>query len=303
FSNFCNLSLFTCPSITLHSSGSSRSSVLQVIPIQRGEAVAPRTRPRAGADFEPYANNGGTVVAVAGGDYCIIAADTRLADEYAILSRRVSRLHEVSPRSFIASAGCWADTRGLVTLLDADARSYAWRNGRPLSVRALCQMLSMRLYSRRGFPFYTFNVVGGLDASGAGWVCGFDAVGSFERHAAVCVGAGSALLQGVLDRLLGSGAAERTGDSGGEDNNASGGRNGGSKGSGDGVSVGRGGGRGGEKECGQDVVVSVDCDEALALLERAFLAGSEREITLGDEVEFAVVTRDGVRRHRLQLMS
>lgn len=72
---------------------------------------------RNGAGFEPYANNGGTVVAVAGQDYCIIAADSRLSDGYTILSRNVSRVHRLSGDTHLATAGCWADTQGLLRLL------------------------------------------------------------------------------------------------------------------------------------------------------------------------------------------
>ena len=72
---------------------------------------------RNGAGFEPYANNGGTVVAVAGRDYCIIAADSRLSDGYTILSRNVSRVHQLSGDTHLATAGCWADTQGLLRLL------------------------------------------------------------------------------------------------------------------------------------------------------------------------------------------
>jgi hypothetical protein len=44
--------------------------------------------------FEPYADNGGTVVGIAGRDYCMIAADTRLADGYGISSRNISRIYK-----------------------------------------------------------------------------------------------------------------------------------------------------------------------------------------------------------------
>lgn len=101
----------------------------------------PSTPCRNGAAFEPYANNGGTVVAVAGRDFCIVAADSRLSDGYSILSRNVTRIHRLSGDAYLATAGCWADTKGLLRTLmvsccplaSATANDDRWilpRNGR-----------------------------------------------------------------------------------------------------------------------------------------------------------------------------
>lgn len=57
---------------------------------------------------------------------------------------------------------------------------------------------------------------------------------------------------------------------------------------------------GGGREVGQPVV-AVGLEEALALVRRAFVAGGERDISLGDEVEIVVLTREGRQRERLQL--
>ncbi|CAN0090614.1 unnamed protein product [Ectocarpus fasciculatus] len=226
---------------------------------------------RNGAGFEPYANNGGTVVAVAGPDYCIIAADSRLSDGYTILSRNVTRVHRLSRDTHLATAGCWADTQGLLRLLEYLVRDYEMEQRRAMSTKAVSRMLSTHLYYRRGFPFYTFNIVGGLDEEGIGAVYGYDAVGSFERVRVACAGGGLSLMQPVLDRLDAAEAASGAG----------------------------GGGRAGR----QRPVVAVGLEEALALVRRAFVAGGERDISLGDEVEIVVVTRKGHRRERLQLKS
>lgn len=107
--------------------------------------------------------------------------------------------------------------------------------------------------------------------SGIGAVYGYDAVGSFERVRVACAGGGLSLMQPVLDRLDAAEAASGAG----------------------------GGGRAGR----QRPVVAVGLEEALALVRRAFVAGGERDISLGDEVEIVVVTRKGHRRERLQLKS
>jgi 20S proteasome subunit beta 6 len=47
------------------------------------------------AKFDPYAENGGTVVGYAGRDFVILAADTRLSDQYLIKARSIERIFEV----------------------------------------------------------------------------------------------------------------------------------------------------------------------------------------------------------------
>lgn len=46
-------------------------------------------------EFNPYRDNGGTVVGIAGKNFCLIASDTRLSDKYSIHSRNISRIFQV----------------------------------------------------------------------------------------------------------------------------------------------------------------------------------------------------------------
>jgi hypothetical protein len=56
-----------------------------------------------GQGFEAYADNGGTVLGIAGKDYCLMAADTRLVDGYSINSRNISRICHVSSSFYVAA--------------------------------------------------------------------------------------------------------------------------------------------------------------------------------------------------------
>jgi 20S proteasome alpha/beta subunit len=47
--------------------------------------------------------------------------------------------------------------------------------------------------------------------------------------------------------------------------------------------------------------VTVSCSEALELLKSAFTAAAERDITLGDSVDFVIVTKTSTTRETLQL--
>ena len=69
--------------------------------------------------FSPYEMNGGTVAAIAGPNYCIIASDTRCSSGYEILSRNVSHIHTFSNQNVVlASSGCKTDIDQLRSVLD-----------------------------------------------------------------------------------------------------------------------------------------------------------------------------------------
>ena len=195
------------------------------------------------AQFEPYTLNGGLVSAVAGRNFCIAACDTRMIGEggYVLESRNhlSNRLWSVdddtlmadiedalrsSPDSsevqefnventaffsrapiFIGSSGCSTDCCQLQRTVSADFRaaSYFGQISR-FDPDQVANMLSQTLYERRGFPYYTFCVVSGLDIedSGQGKAYVYDAIGSYERVAVAAAGTGRELLQPILDRMF-----------------------------------------------------------------------------------------------------
>jgi 20S proteasome subunit beta 6 len=92
-----------------------------------------------------------------------------------------------------------ADMKQLHKVLLARITAYRQQNGREPSTPSIAQLLSNTLYYRRFFPYYTFNVLAGLDDEGKGWCYSYDAVGSYERVQCAASGSGSALALPVLD--------------------------------------------------------------------------------------------------------
>ncbi|CDJ44064.1 proteasome subunit beta type 1, putative [Eimeria tenella] len=152
--------------------------------------------------FNPYVNNGGTVVCVAGEDFVIGVGDTRLSVGYSIHSRHHSKITQLTSRCCIASSGMQADINTLHKLLKARVAVYRHLHRAEPSGPALSQLLSSLLYSRRFFPFYTFNLLFALDEEGKGAVFGYDAIGSFERSSFNAAGTGGPLVTALLDNQM-----------------------------------------------------------------------------------------------------
>ncbi|PON35862.1 Proteasome B-type subunit [Trema orientale] len=215
------------------------------------------------ANWSPYDNNGGSCVAIAGADYCVVAADTRMSTGYSILTRDYSKICKLADKCFLASSGFQADVRALQKNLAARHLSYQHQHNKQMSCPAMAQLLSNTLYYKRFFPYYAFNVLGGLDSEGKGCVFTYDAVGSYEKVGYSAQGSGSTLIMPVLDKRLQSPSPLLLPP--------------------------------------QDAVTPLSEEEAIDLVKTVFVAATERDIHTGDSVEIVVLNADGIRREHVEL--
>ncbi|KAG0309049.1 Proteasome subunit beta type-1 [Dissophora globulifera] len=152
--------------------------------------------------FDPYVDNGGTLLSIAGEDFCVVAADTRQSEGYSINSRYVPKSVKLSDKTVISMGGCYADCLTLTKRIQQSMEWYQHAHGKTMSTAAVAQMLSIMLYQKRFFPFYSWCILGGLDEEGKGAVYTYDPVGSYERETCRCAGSASALIQPFLDNQI-----------------------------------------------------------------------------------------------------
>jgi len=152
--------------------------------------------------WSPYNVNEGTALAIAGSNFALVCGDTRMSDGYTILSRDQPKIYQLTDKCVLSSAGMQADAITLRKVLKIRLTQYKQKHSHSMTTPAIAQLLSNTLYYKRFFPYYTFNVLGGLDEEGKGAVYGYDAIGSFERIPYGVTGSASSLITSILDNQI-----------------------------------------------------------------------------------------------------
>eukprot|EP01101_Sappina_pedata_P000666 TRINITY_DN10860_c0_g1_i1.p2 TRINITY_DN10860_c0_g1~~TRINITY_DN10860_c0_g1_i1.p2 ORF type:complete len:242 (-),score=106.44 TRINITY_DN10860_c0_g1_i1:118-819(-) len=153
--------------------------------------------------FQPYVDNGGTALTVVGQNFSVVAADTRMSHGYSIHTRNYTKICQLTNKCVLATSGMQSDTQALQKYLKLRIAQYESDHGKSPSTPALAQMLSNTLYQRRFFPYYTFNILSGVDDNGVGCAFSYDAVGSFEKVQMSATGSGTQLAQPLFDNQIG----------------------------------------------------------------------------------------------------
>lgn len=212
--------------------------------------------------FNPYSDNGGTVLGIAGEDFAVLAGDTRQVVGYSINSRYEPKIFNVGDDIVMTANGFAADGAALIDRFRNQLKWYKFdHNNKKLSIQSAARYIQHLLYGKRFFPYYVSTLIAGLDEEGKGAVYSYDPVGSYEKEQCRAGGAAASLIMPFLDNQVNF-------------------KN--------------------QFEPGTDGKVKKELrylklDEVLELVKDAFSSATERHIQVGDGLEIFIVTKEGVK--------
>ncbi|KAF8597019.1 proteasome subunit [Ceratobasidium sp. AG-I] len=152
--------------------------------------------------FNPYTENGGTILAIAGEDFAVIAGDTRQTEGYSIQTRYAPKVFRLTDKAVLAVNGFAADGNMFVKKVKQRLEWYRHAHAKDMPLRAIARLIQTMLYAKRFFPYYVYNILSGIEEDGSGAVYSFDPVGSYEREACRAAGAAQSLVQPFLDNQI-----------------------------------------------------------------------------------------------------
>ncbi|KAF0992391.1 hypothetical protein HZS_2669 [Henneguya salminicola] len=154
-------------------------------------------------DFQPYSWNGGSIIAISGDSYVVLACDNRMSEGYIIHSRNTSKIQKLTDKLYIAICGFHGDASAFLKILDIKIKNYQKNHKKVMRLIKFNNLLiSNTLYSHRFFPYYTYIILAGIDEHGKGAVFSYDPVGSYERVTCRASGSGAAIIQPILDNQI-----------------------------------------------------------------------------------------------------
>lgn len=211
--------------------------------------------------FNPYQDNGGTVLGIAGEDFAVLAGDTRQTVGYSIDSRYEPKVFDVGDELLLTANGFSGDASQLVKVFGNELKWYHFDNNKKMQIQSASRLIQHLLYGKRMFPYYVHTIIAGLDPEGKGAIYSFDPVGSYERQQGVAGGAAASLIMPFLDNQV-------------DFKNQMDPESNGTK---------------------KKQVRYLKLDEVIQLVRDAFTSATERHIEIGDGLQILIVTKDGVR--------
>ncbi|BAA29317.1 archaeal proteasome endopeptidase complex subunit beta [Pyrococcus horikoshii] len=104
---------------------------------------------------------GTTTVGIKVKDGVILAADTQASLDHMVETLNIRKIIPITDRIAITTAGSVGDVQMIARILEAEARYYYFAWGRPMTTKAMANLLSNILNENKWFPYLVQIIIGG----------------------------------------------------------------------------------------------------------------------------------------------
>jgi len=104
---------------------------------------------------------GTTTVGIRVKDGVVLAADTQASLDHMVETLNIRKIIPITDRIAITTAGSVGDVQALARMLEAEARYYQFTWGRPMTAKAMANLLSNILNENKFFPYMVQIIIGG----------------------------------------------------------------------------------------------------------------------------------------------
>jgi proteasome beta subunit len=104
---------------------------------------------------------GTTTVGIKVKEGVVLAADTQASLDHMVETLNIKKIVPITDRIAITTAGSVGDVQALARMLEAEARYYQFTWGKPMTTRAMANLLSNVLQENKWFPYMVQIIIGG----------------------------------------------------------------------------------------------------------------------------------------------
>ena len=142
---------------------------------------------------------GTTTVGMVCSDGVVIGADTRATMDTFIASPEAKKVWKIDENLGLTIAGAVGDAQELIRIMKAQNEIYKMNEGRPLSPRSACSLLSIILQENKMMPFYVQLIIAGMDKDQP-QLYNIDAIGGYtDETKFTATGSGSLTALGYVE--------------------------------------------------------------------------------------------------------
>ncbi|XP_001996575.2 proteasome subunit beta type-1 [Drosophila grimshawi] len=140
--------------------------------------------------------NFGTILAIGGADFALIASDYCMTSE-------LDNLFPMTRQSVMGCIGSWVDVASMNALIKRRGQMRELDNRSKLPTEILASIISGTINSRRLFPWRTSTILAGLDVMGKGAVYQYNDVGQRGRFLYSVLGSARNIMWPQLNHVIG----------------------------------------------------------------------------------------------------